>query len=106
MNEVIVMILVFAAGVILGIIFFGGLWFTVKKAVNAKMPGLWILSSFILRIGITLLGFYMVGGDNWRHLLVCLIGFIVARFAVLYFTKAFDRKKMNLTQKELHGTQS
>jgi hypothetical protein len=40
MNETLLMILAFIAGIALGIIFFGGLWFTVKKIVAAKMPAL------------------------------------------------------------------
>jgi F1F0 ATPase subunit 2 len=106
MNEVVTMILVFLAGCILGVLFFGGLWLTVKKAVNAKMPAVLILSSFFLRISIIMIGFYVVGADNWQHLLGCLLGFIAARFAVLYFTKTFDAKQMNLTKEERHGIKS
>ena len=46
MNETVNMILAFIAGLALGTLFFGGLWFTVKKAVTAKIPALWIFTSF------------------------------------------------------------
>ncbi len=104
MNEVVTMILVFLAGAVLGVLFFGGLWFTVKKSVNAKRPALLILTSFFLRIGITMMGFYVIGADNWQRILLCLLGFIVARFTVLYFTKTIDAKQLNLTKEEIHGT--
>jgi len=103
MNETVSMIVAFVAGITLGIVFFGGLWFTVKKAVVAKIPALWIFISFILRISITLLGFYVVGADNWRHLLLCLLGFISARFMVIHFTKALDAKQMHMDKEEIHG---
>lgn len=103
MNETISMIVAFVAGIALGIIFFGGLWFTVRKAVVAKIPALWIFISFILRISITLLGFYVIGADNWQRLLLCLVGFIAARFMVIHFTKALDAKQMHLKKEEIHG---
>ncbi len=106
MNEVVTIILVFVSGALLGVLFFGGLWLTVKKSVTVKRPALLIFSSFFLRIGITMIGFYVISGDNWQGLLISLLGFIVARFAVLYFTKKIDSKKWNLTKKKIHGTQS
>lgn len=96
MNETVSIILAFVGGIALGILFFGGLWFTVKKAVNAKTPALWIISSFFLRIGIIAVGFYFIGSGNWVKLLICLLGFIIARFIVLNYTKSIDEKQTPL----------
>ena len=96
MNETAYMILAFIGGLLLGTLFFGGLWFTVKKAVTAKVPALWIFSSFFLRISITLVGFYFIGAGNWQRLIVSVIGFIVARFIVIHFTKSIDEKQTSL----------
>ena len=87
MSEVLYMILSFIAGLLLGTLFFGGLWFTVKKIVNAKVPALWVISSFVFRVGIVLVGFYYVSLGNWQGLMICLLGFIIARFVVVHFTK-------------------
>ncbi|WHF52909.1 ATP synthase subunit I [Chryseobacterium gotjawalense] len=106
MNDIITMVLVFVAGGVLGIIFFGGLWITVKKSVSAKSPALLILSSLFVRISITMIGFYMIGNNNWQRLLMCLFGFVAARFLVLFVTKIIDAKQVNLNKEELHGTQS
>lgn len=103
MNENLLMILAFVAGIALGIIFFGGLWFTVKKAVAAKIPALWVLGSFIVRVGIVLVGFYFISSGNWQRLLSCLIGFIAARFLVIHFTKSIDAKQLQLKKETLHG---
>jgi len=35
------LILALAAGLVLGAIFFGGLWWTVRKGVSSKYPALW-----------------------------------------------------------------
>jgi F1F0 ATPase subunit 2 len=93
MSDVLYMILAFIAGMALGIFFFGGLWFTVKKAVFAKIPALWFFTSFFLRVGVVMLGFYFISPAGWQPLIVSLLGFIVARFGVTYFTKSLDKKQ-------------
>jgi len=102
MNETMYMILAFIAGLILGTLFFGGLWFTVKKAVTAKIPALWIFSSFFFRIGITLVGFYFVSSGDWKRFLICVAGFIVARTLVIHFTKSIDEKQILLKKEVSH----
>lgn len=87
MNETLLLLLAFIAGLALGTLFFGGLWITVKKTVTAKVPAILVLSSFFLRVGIVLVGFYFVSQGNWQRLLICLFGFIIARFIVAYLTK-------------------
>ncbi len=102
MNETLSVILAFVAGIALGVIFFGGLWFTVKKLITAKVPALWMVGSFILRVGMVLLGFYFIGAGNWQRLLICLLGFIAARFIVIHFTKAIDAKQLQLKKEHIH----
>jgi F1F0 ATPase subunit 2 len=102
MNETLLMIATFVGGIALGIIFFGGLWFTVKKLITAKVPALWMLGSFILRAGIVLFGFYFIGARNLQRLVSCLIGFIAARFVVIHFTKSIDEKHIQLRKEAAH----
>lgn len=103
MSETVSMIVAFVAGMVLGIIFFGGLWLTVKKAVIAKIPALWVFSSFILRSSIILVGFYFIGDKNWQSLILCLLGFIAARFMVIYITKIWEAKHLHLKKEDLYG---
>jgi F1F0 ATPase subunit 2 len=86
MNELLLPVLVLFAGMLLGAVFFGGLWWTVQKGVTAKQPALWFGTSLLLRTGIVLAGFYLVSGADWKRLLLCLLGFIIARFAVIRLT--------------------
>lgn len=102
MNETLLLMAVFVAGIALGIIFFGGLWFTVKKMVTAKIPALWMLGSFIFRVGIVLLGFYLTGAGNLQRLIICLLGFIAARFIVIYFTRSIDEQHIPLRKEATH----
>lgn len=87
MNEILTLVLVLAAGILLGAMFFGGLWWTVQKGVSSKRPALWFFGSLLLRTSIVLVGFYFIARGGWEKLLVCLCGFIVARFVVLQFTQ-------------------
>ncbi len=59
MSELLQMLLVLPAGMLIGGVFFGGLWWTVQKGVTARQPALWFGVSLLLRTGITLAGFYL-----------------------------------------------
>jgi F1F0 ATPase subunit 2 len=87
MSDILLMVLAFMAGVVLGTLFFGGLWLTVKVAFTSKMPALWFFGSFLLRISITLMGFYYIAAGNWQRLLVTVPGFVAARYLVMRLTK-------------------
>jgi F1F0 ATPase subunit 2 len=87
MNNFIILALALVAGLVLGAIFFGGLWWTVRKGVSSKHPALWFLGSMVARMSIVLVGFYFVGHGDWRRLAACLAGFIIARFIVLRLTR-------------------
>lgn len=86
MNNPLTFMLAGVAGVFLGMIFFGGLWWTVRRALASRRPARWFLGSLLLRMGLAVTGFYFVGGGQWQRLLPCLLGFIVARFVVLRLT--------------------
>ena len=88
MNETLTLVLALVTGVLLGAIFFGGLWWTVRKGVSSERPALWFLGSLLLRTSITLTGFYFVARGDWQRLLMCLLGFVIARPIVTRLTRA------------------
>ena len=96
--------LVFAliAGIMLGAIFFGGLWWTVRKGVSAKHPAFWFLGSMLLRTCIVVLGFYFILGGSWQRLLAGLLGFIVARIVVTRLTRVAQQQNQ-LAQEAGHA---
>ena len=75
------------AGLMLGAIFFGGLWWTVIHAISSKWLALWFFGSKVLRMGAALGGFYLVGGGRWERWLLCLLGFVVARLLAWRLTR-------------------
>lgn len=87
MNETLSLGLALAAGVLLGAVFFGGLWWTIRRGVASKRPAIWFVGSMLLRTCIVVLGFYLVSGGNWQRLLASLFGFIIARLIVTRLTR-------------------
>ena len=87
MIETLLLTLATLAGGALGAVFFGGLWWTVRRGVSSKHPALWFLGSLLLRMSIVLAGLYFVGRDHWQRLLLCLLGFLLARVAVTWLTR-------------------
>ena len=87
MNEYFQLALALVAGGGLGFIFFGGLWYTVRRGLTARQPALWFLASLLVRMSLVLGGFYLVGHSDWRRLAACLAGFVIARFIVLRQTR-------------------
>ena len=90
MNEILMIVLALITGVVLGIIFFYGLWLTVKKAVTAKIPALWILGSFLIRTSVILLGIYYVGNIDIKNYIICGVGFVIGRYMMRAFTKQYQ----------------
>ena len=86
MIESLMLGLAFLAGILLGAIFFGGLWWTIRKGLSSGQPARWFLGSLLLRMTITLAGFYFVAGGHWQRMMLCLLGFVIARFVVIRLT--------------------
>jgi F1F0 ATPase subunit 2 len=93
MLESLALALALLAGAGLGVIFFGGLWVTIRRGVSSERPALLFLSSLLLRMSIALAGFYFVSGGHWERLLMCLLGFVMARFAVTWLTRTWPTQE-------------
>ncbi len=79
------------AGGMLGTIFYGGLWWTVKKGASSERSALWFFGSLQLRMAIALVGFYFVSSGHWDRMVACLAGFFLARILVTQFTIRLER---------------
>jgi F1F0 ATPase subunit 2 len=86
MNDMTNLAWAFAAGTLLGSLFFGGLWWTTRKGVVADNPVLWFFASMVLRTGMMATGLYFVTNGDWRRAVACLLGFIAARLTALRLT--------------------
>ncbi|WP_347986558.1 ATP synthase subunit I [Methylomonas sp. AM2-LC] len=75
-------LLVWMLGVLLGALFFGGLWWTIRKSLASQYPAVWFIGSLLLRMSVTLFGFYWIADGDWLRLLICLSGFVMARLLI------------------------
>lgn len=86
MNHYFMLALAGAAGAVLGLLFFGGLWWTLRRAFISSRPALWVGGSLVVRMALTASGFVFVSNGDWRRSLACLLGFWLARWAVVRLT--------------------
>jgi F1F0 ATPase subunit 2 len=105
MTETLSLAPAFAAGVLLGLVFFGGLWWTIRKCLSSPYPALWFLGSQLLRTTIVLAGFFLVARGDWRKLLACVAGFVLARLIGTQLSHWANRPA-SLQQEAGHASES
>jgi F1F0 ATPase subunit 2 len=104
MSEALNLISALVAGFLLGAIFFGGLWWTIQKGLSSKRPAFWFLGSLLLRTSTAVVGFYLVSGNHWERLLICLFGFFVARRITIRLTRLPEEEQNQLTKEFRYAT--
>lgn len=104
MSEILMLLLAMIAGLTLGAIFYGGLWWTVRVAVASTQSALWFSCSWVLRMSIVLGGFYIIGHNHWQALLLCLLGFIVSRFIVNWMTRSLHEETQQQSPRETEAS--
>ncbi|HEX7476621.1 MAG TPA: ATP synthase subunit I [Polyangiales bacterium] len=103
MSDALTWLLAWAAGGLLGTLFFGGLWWTVRKSIGSAQPALWFLGSLLVRMSVTLLGFYFVARGDWHRLLLCLFGLLMARGVVERLTRATAGSSRDVSAEASHA---
>ena len=91
MSEVFSLLYAVFVGVGIGLIFFGGLWWTLKRDLLAWKPVWGFALSFGVRVGLALMGFYWLVERDWTHLLSSLLGFFLVRLGFIYGAPLRDR---------------
>ena len=91
MNELETLLLSAATGVILGEVFYGGLWLTVRKGLTAGRSPLWFTGSLLLRHAVVLIGFYVILRGGWHDGIAGLFGFLAARITVSLLVRRHGR---------------
>jgi len=81
-NQMLSSSFVLLSGVMLGLFFYSGLWWTTQKVIGDAWSPHWLLASFLLRTFVVMSGFYLIAVPDWLNLLLCLSGFLIARLLV------------------------
>jgi len=87
LSEIPGLVLAVFVGLVLGTAFFGGLWWTVRRALSSPQAGLWFTGSFLLRTAIVIMGFWIVARGDWRRMAGCVVGFLSARLFMVRLTR-------------------
>lgn len=95
MKEILLFVFALLSGVALGLFYFGGLRFTVRKAVLSKRPTTWIFGSYIIRLGILLIIFRLFAYLGLSRVLLLLIGLIVGR--VIITRKSWEKNELGIS---------
>ncbi len=75
-------VLLVLAGFGLGMLFYGGLWMTVRAIPKSRHPIVLTVGSSWVRTGVVIAGLLLAMDGLWQRALACLVGFIVARIVL------------------------
>ena len=106
MTRILIFSLAGIAGLGLGVMFFGGLWWTIRRGLTSPRPAMLFLGSALLRMAVALAGFYLVAGGEWPRLVACLIGFLVARSIITRLTRRAEKIPHSSKSEARHATHS
>lgn len=84
MMPLVKLLLAALAGILIGMVFFGGLWSTLSGLERSNRPALRMVCSMLLRFAITLSAFYLLARyGGWHVVLVAATGFALMRQLVV-----------------------
>lgn len=66
-------------GFALGVVFYAGLWATIRRASRASRPWAWFAGSFLLRLAVVGLGFLLLARSGPWLLAGAIAGFVAIR---------------------------
>jgi F1F0 ATPase subunit 2 len=94
MSDLYQWLLPLAAGGIMGLAFFGGLWLTARRVARARNPILVLFGSFLLRMMLLALCFYaLVQLNGWIGVLIGLLGLVAIRSLFVVSIRGDDREQ-------------
>ncbi len=70
-------------GVLLGLFYFGGLWWTVGRVMKSSRPGVLILVSFIVRTAVTLAVLFLILQMHWALAVGSVAAMILTRVVLV-----------------------
>jgi F1F0 ATPase subunit 2 len=82
-NTILQLVIAALGGIVLGVIYFGGLWLTINRLRDSQHLSLLLGGSFLLRMTLVMGGFYLVSDGNLGRLALCLATFLLTRFVFI-----------------------
>ena len=69
----------FAFGSLMGLLYFSGLWQTVRRLADSPRPMRLLMLSSIGRTVLAVGGFYLIMDGSWERLAAAMLGFLIVR---------------------------
>jgi F1F0 ATPase subunit 2 len=104
MSDIMGLVLATVGGLIIGAIYFAGLWWTLRKSLGTDASIALLPLSLCIRVAICLGGFYLIGAGDPARFLACLLGFIAARFMLVRLTRQMTLAFDYLSDKSGHAS--
>ena len=70
------------AGAIASCVYFGGLWFTVKRLSRSSHPLTLYVASFLIRAALLMCGVFAMLQMGWQQGLAAFVGFLMVRYVL------------------------
>lgn len=74
------LLLAASAGILLGCIYFGGLWLTIRRLTRWRQPGLTMMASLLVRLTLVAVGLYLLADGHWQRYVAAVPGLLIARW--------------------------
>ncbi|MCL7488458.1 MAG: hypothetical protein M8357_09835 [Desulfobulbaceae bacterium] len=82
-------------GVILGLLYFGGLWLTVRRLPKVKRPRFFLLLSSLFRLSLVLGCFWLIMRQDLVLFLITLLFFFLLRIVLIGLARKPARREMH-----------
>lgn len=87
-SEGIVLVAGLISGCVLGLIYFGGLWWTVRQLPSSRHPGSLAIGSLVARLGILATGLFVVAQFGPAALLMSGLGLLLIRQFMIHHVQS------------------
>lgn len=82
MTDVLALAVGLVAGAVLGLVFFGGLWWTTQRLATSPRPGLLLSVSLLVRVVVLAAGLLLLAQIGGGPLLLGAVGLVAARIGL------------------------
>ncbi len=82
MSTVIAVAAGLVAGIVLGLVFFGGLWWTTQRLATSSQPGILVSVSLLVRVVVLAGGLFLLAQIGSGALLAAVLGLLVTRIGL------------------------
>ena len=78
-SDLIAILIGLAAGCLLGLVYFGGLWWTTRQLSSTPHPGPFVMASFVTRLGVLAAGLFATAQLGVASLGMAVVGLLFVR---------------------------